>query len=110
MTAVDTRPVEIDAQWKERQLRHHQILGELITSLPADIHVSDWSIGYDRIDALTGEGTTSDAERREVLRRVAEVFGLEYRERSHGCGKNIVTADGYVGGVYVRFWRLVVAA
>lgn len=107
MTVIDMRPVEADAQHKEQQLRRHQVLGELIAAVPADIRISDWSIAHRGIDALTGGSAMSDDERREMLRRIAEVFGLEYDEKDHGGGRNIVTASGFVGGVHVRFWRLV---
>jgi hypothetical protein len=106
MTAIDTRPVEIDAQHKEQQLRSHQVLGELIAAVPADITIAGWGINSG-IDAHLSSHGLTDAQIRAEVRSLAGLFGLAYDEKDHGSNQNIVTATGHVGGVPVRFWKLV---
>lgn len=106
MTAVDTRPVEIAAQHRERLLRCHQVLGELIEAVPADIVIASWGMNGG-IDAHLSSYGLTDAQIRAEVRSLAGLFGLVYDERDHGSNQNIVTAAGEVEGVPVRFWKLV---
>lgn len=106
MTAVDTRPVEINAQHRERQLRSHQVLGDLIDAVPADIVIASWGMN-DGIDAHLSSYGLTDAQIRDKVRSLAGLFSLVYDDRDHGSNQNIVTAAGEVEGVAVRFWKLV---
>lgn len=91
-----------------RQLAAYTALGRLIENVPQDIPVASWTLG-DGVDARLVRHGVTDGELRERLRRLADVFGLEFGEKDHGQHQNIVTASGWFGGVRVRFWTLVAA-
>lgn len=122
MTVLDTRiPAGLDSDGmtpdERRQfetLRAHRALGLLIQRVPvrytmwrwsicAGVHgVTDRSIG---VEVTLGSTTGHDA--RATLMGLAEQFGLDYAEKPHGNGDNIVTATGFYAGAPVRFLKLV---
>lgn len=123
MTALDTRiPAGLDADGmspdERRQyeaLRAHRALGLMVQRIPLDIPMWRWSIcsgitsSTDNalgIDAHLGELANDHASRAAVM-KLAEQFGLEYIEKPHINGRNIVSANGRYAEAPVKLWTLV---
>lgn len=124
MTAVlDTRiPAGLNADGmtpdEARQyqtLRAHRALGLLMQRVPISIPFWRWSISagiHTAIDNTLGiEATLGDIPNghasRAAVMGLSEQFGLDYVEKPHLNGKNIVSATGFYAGVPVKFYDLV---
>ncbi len=112
---LDENGMDPDERRQYDALRAHRALGLLMQRVPLDIPMWRWSVcsgivdSTDNtlgIDAHLGELANDHASRAAIM-KLAEQFGIDFTEKPHINGKNIVSAHGRYAGVPVRFWTLV---
>lgn len=107
--ALDEDGMSPDEKQQYEMLRAHRVLGLLIQRIPLSTPMWRWAICSDGSHAIEGTlaVTASGHESRAHLMALAEQLGLDYSEKPHINGKNIVSAVGVYAGVRVKLLDLV---
>lgn len=95
-----------DRQRRDAELRVHDVLGQIMQRVPANIRIGNWAVNYTAVDIMLS-AVASDHDARAKVMLLAEQFDLGYSEAEHNHGQNIVAATGAYKRVPVKFWHLV---
>lgn len=112
---LDENGMDPDERRQYETLRAHRALGLIVQRVPLDIPMWRWAIcsgivhNTDNtlgIDAHLGDMPNDHASRASIM-KLAEQLGLDFTEKPHLNGKNIVSARGRYAEVPVKIWTLV---
>jgi len=95
-----------DRQRRDAELRAHDVLGQIMQRVPANIRIGSWAVNYTAVDIMLS-AVASDHDARAKVMQLAEQFDFGYSEAEHNNGRNIVAATGAYKRVPVKFWHLV---